>query len=74
MGLTDLRQHIIYEDYWLPEDIEQHYRSNRGAIYGVVADKKKNKGFKFLNVANILITCTLLVVPSTQEAVCLWLL
>lgn len=45
MGLTDLRQHIIYEDYWLPEDIEQHYRSNRGAIYGVVADK--NKGFKF---------------------------
>ncbi len=47
MGLTDLRQYIIYEDYWLPEDIEQHYRSNRGAIYGVVADKKKNKGFKF---------------------------
>ncbi len=27
---------------------EKNYRSNRGAIYGVVADKKKNKGFNFL--------------------------
>ena len=47
MGLTDLRAHIIYEDIWTPEDIQHNYRSNRGAIYGVVADKKKNKGFKF---------------------------
>ncbi len=47
MGLTDLRKHIIYEDVWTPEDIEKNYGSNRGAIYGVVADKKKNKGFKF---------------------------
>lgn len=47
MGLTDLRQHIIYEDIWTPEDIRTHYRSNRGAIYGVVSDKQKNKGFKF---------------------------
>ena len=47
MGLDDLRAHIVFEDMWTPEDIERHYRSNRGAIYGVVADKKKNKGFKF---------------------------
>lgn len=47
MGLTDLRKNIIYEDVWTPEDIRYHYRSNRGSIYGVVADKKKNKGFKF---------------------------
>lgn len=47
MGLTDLRKHMIYEDIWTPEDIRQHYHSHRGAIYGVVADKKKNKGFKF---------------------------
>lgn len=47
MGLTDLRAHIIFEDIWTPEDIRHNYRSNRGAIYGVVADKKKNKGFKF---------------------------
>ena len=47
MGLTDLRQHIIYKDIWTPHDIEQTYVSNKGAIYGVVADKKKNKGFKF---------------------------
>ncbi len=47
MGLTNLREHIIYEDVWTPHDIESNYASNRGAIYGVVADKKKNKGFKF---------------------------
>lgn len=47
MGLTDLRQHIVYEDVWTPHDIERHYASNKGAIYGVVADRKKNKGFKF---------------------------
>lgn len=46
MGLTNLRQHIVYEDIWTPHDIEHHYASNRGAIYGVVADRK-NKGFKF---------------------------
>ncbi|MEI6480040.1 MAG: phytoene desaturase family protein [bacterium] len=46
MGLTDLRKHIITEDMWTPEDIEKNYYSNRGAIYGVVSDKKKNLGFK----------------------------
>lgn len=46
MGLTDLRQHIIVEDRWTPEDIKEMYMSNRGAIYGVVSDRKKNKGFK----------------------------
>jgi len=46
MGLTDLRQHVIVEDMWTPEDIESRYYSNRGAIYGVVADRKKNRGFK----------------------------
>ncbi|MEL0537268.1 NAD(P)/FAD-dependent oxidoreductase [Staphylococcus debuckii] len=47
MGLTDLREHIVYEDIWTPHDIERHYKSNKGAIYGVVSDRKKNKGFKF---------------------------
>lgn len=46
MGLTDLRKHIVVEDYWTPVDIEKTYYSNRGAIYGVVSDKSKNKGFK----------------------------
>ena len=54
MGLTDLRAHIIYEDIWTPEDIQHNYRSNRGAIYGVVADKKKNKGFNFLSKVSTL--------------------
>ena len=47
MGLTDLRKHIVFEDQWTPHDIQEQYYSNRGAIYGVVSDRKKNKGFKF---------------------------
>ncbi|WP_018248882.1 phytoene desaturase family protein [Orenia marismortui] len=46
MGLKDLREHIVVEDMWTPEDIKTRYYSNRGSIYGVVADRKKNKGFK----------------------------
>lgn len=46
MGLTDLRKHIVTEDMWTPEDIENTYASNRGAIYGVVSDRNKNRGFK----------------------------
>ena len=34
------------EDEWYPEDIESKYYSNQGSIYGVVSDRKKNKGFK----------------------------
>jgi diapolycopene oxygenase len=46
MGLTDLRKHIVTEETWTPHDIEAHYYSNRGSIYGVVSDRKKNRGFK----------------------------
>ncbi|NLX57920.1 MAG: phytoene desaturase [Phycisphaerae bacterium] len=46
MGLEGLRQHIVTEQMWVPEDIERLYHSNRGAIYGVVADRWKNLGFK----------------------------
>ncbi|MBN2543632.1 phytoene desaturase [bacterium] len=45
-GITDLRKHIVAEDVWTPEDIKRMYYSNKGAIYGVVADKKRNQGFK----------------------------
>lgn len=51
MGLTDLRKHIVTEDMWTPVDIEQTYYSTRGAIYGVVSDRKKNMGFKFPKVS-----------------------
>ncbi|WP_228587721.1 phytoene desaturase family protein [Alkalibacterium sp.] len=51
MGLTDLRKHIVVEDKWTPVDIEQTYYSTRGAIYGVVSDRKKNKGFKFPKIS-----------------------
>jgi len=46
MGLTDLRKHIVCEESWTPVDIQQKYYSNQGAIYGVVADRFKNLGFK----------------------------
>ena len=46
MGLTDLRRHIIVEDFWTPFDIEQRYGSNRGSIYGVVCDRRSNFAFK----------------------------
>jgi len=46
MGLKNLRKHIVTEELWIPETIEQRYYSNQGAIYGVISDKKKNKGFK----------------------------
>ena len=46
MGLTDLRKHVIVEDFWTPFDIERRYASNRGAIYGVVSDRRKNFAFK----------------------------
>ncbi|MDG0792192.1 phytoene desaturase family protein [Cohnella ginsengisoli] len=46
MGLTDLRSHIVTKDVWTPEDIRRVYGSDRGAIYGTLSDRKKNKGFK----------------------------
>jgi diapolycopene oxygenase len=46
MGLEGLRRHVVVEHMWVPEDIERLYYSNRGAIYGVVADRWKNFGFK----------------------------
>lgn len=46
MGLTDLRKHIIVEDFWTPFDIQERYLSNRGSIYGVVSNMRKNFAFK----------------------------
>ena len=46
MGLSDLRQHIVVEDFWTPFDIEARYASNRGSIYGVVCDRRRNFAFK----------------------------
>lgn len=46
MGLTNLRQHIVTKNRWLPEDIQKTYYSHRGAIYGTVSNRKKNRGFK----------------------------
>ncbi len=46
MGLSDLRQHIVFEHMWTPLDIQSMYYSNQGSIYGVVCDRFKNLGFK----------------------------
>jgi diapolycopene oxygenase len=46
MGLEGLRRHTIVEDMLTPPDIERMYGSNRGSIYGVVSDWKRNRAFK----------------------------
>ncbi len=46
MGLENLRQHITFEHFWTPVDIEREYLSNGGSIYGVVSDRFKNLAFK----------------------------
>jgi diapolycopene oxygenase len=46
LGLTGLRRHIVVEDFWTPFDIEARYGSNRGSIYGVVCDRRRNFAFK----------------------------
>ncbi len=46
MGLTDLRRHIVVEDFWTPFDIEERYGSNGGSIYGVVCNRRRNFAFK----------------------------
>lgn len=46
MGLDDLRANIVTKDVWTPDKIRQMYGSDRGAIYGTLSDRKKNKGFK----------------------------
>lgn len=46
MGLTDLRENILFEEVLTPFDIQEMYYSNKGSIYGVVSDRNKNLGLK----------------------------
>jgi diapolycopene oxygenase len=46
MGLENLRKHIAVEQILLPDDIERMYYSNKGSIYGVVADRARNLGLR----------------------------
>lgn len=46
MGLQDLRKHVVFEHCWTPPDIRERYYSNKGSIYGVVADRFRNLAFK----------------------------
>lgn len=46
MGLEDLRTSLVFKDVWTPEDIKRNYGSDRGAIYGTLSHRQKNKGFK----------------------------
>ncbi|GAF13156.1 phytoene desaturase, neurosporene or lycopene producing [Bacillus sp. JCM 19046] len=45
-GLTNIRNEIEFEYTFTPDDLRSLYGANGGSIYGVVADKKKNGGFK----------------------------
>lgn len=46
MGLEDLRENIVFEHMWTPDDIQRQYYSNKGSIYGVVCDRFKNYALK----------------------------
>lgn len=46
MGLDGLREHTVVEDVLVPDDLERMYYSNRGSIYGVVNDWKRNFSLK----------------------------
>ncbi len=46
MGLAGLREETVVQDQLLPEDLERMYYSNRGAIYGVLCDRRKNYSLK----------------------------
>ena len=46
MGLTDLRRHIVTEHVLVPEDLQRMYYSNKGSIYGVVSNRKRNFALK----------------------------
>ncbi|MBN1308889.1 MAG: phytoene desaturase [Chitinispirillaceae bacterium] len=46
VGLKEIRKHIVVRDFWTPVDIQSRYYSNKGSIYGVVSDRKKNFALK----------------------------
>lgn len=46
MGLEGLRSRIVTEDLLTPDDIKAMYYSNKGSIYGVVSDRRKNGAFR----------------------------
>ncbi len=73
MGLTDLRKHIVTEETWTPHDIEAHYYSNRGSIYGVVSDRKRIAALRVPREAGSTRTSISWEAASIREAVCLWL-
>lgn len=46
MGLEGLRESTVVEHVLVPEDLQRMYYSNRGAIYGVIADRRRNLSLK----------------------------
>ena len=46
MGLEGLRQHTVVKDVLTPDDLQRMYNSNKGAIYGVVCDRRRNFALK----------------------------
>ncbi len=48
-GLTDFRKQIRVERWMTPEDIEQRYWVDRGAIYGIASHGRLRGGFKPAN-------------------------
>jgi phytoene desaturase len=38
MGLTEIQQHIVYEQIWTPADLQDRYNAAGGAIYGLASN------------------------------------
>ncbi len=53
MGVKHLTENIEFEYIYTPNDLKEIYGANGGSIYGVVADRKKNGGFKFPSKSTI---------------------
>lgn len=39
LGLSQLQQHIVYQQIWTPADLQDRYNAARGAIYGLSSNK-----------------------------------
>ncbi|WP_312855446.1 phytoene desaturase family protein [Litoribacterium kuwaitense] len=53
MGLPLHSDNIVWEHQFTPTDLKQLYGANGGSIYGTVADKKVNGGFRVPNRSEV---------------------
>lgn len=74
MGLTDLRRHIICEEYWTPVDIEQscYIIPTKAQFTAWLADRLKTWVLKFRNAIKTSVICILSAAALILVAACRW--